>query len=171
MSEQIKSLQSALTHAIACTMEKMTFEEIEVVDFPINPETMRDGVWAVLEIHQPLAGEVVLELSKEYGAQLAREVCATAEDAEIKDEIVHDVVAEILNTLAGRFVDDLVSAQLKFELGLPITGNGRPQLLSKPAAAILVSVGGHYITATVSGKDFENFYKFNRSANESVGSG
>jgi CheY-specific phosphatase CheX len=161
MSEKSNTLQSSLAHAIARTMENMSFEEIEVVDVSVNPEVGRDAMWASLPILQPMAGEVVIELSRHYGIMLAKEVFGLEPDSEISDESVNDVIAEILNTMAGRFVDDLLASQFKFELGLPSTGRGRAQLHSKPAAAIVVNVGEHYMTATVIGPDFEKFTSIN----------
>ena len=157
MSEGEKCLQAALSHAIARTMENMTFDEIEVVDIPLNPEITRDGMWATLSILNPIKGEVVLELSRELGAQLAREVYGVAVGSAISDESVRDVIAEILNTLAGRFIDRLVASQFKFELGLPNTGNGRAHLNSRPVAAMVVSVGSHFLTTSVLGQDFESY--------------
>ncbi|MFQ5675748.1 MAG: chemotaxis protein CheX, partial [bacterium] len=78
-------------------------------------------------------------------------------DLEIEPSIeqMQDLVGEIINTVAGRFLDELVPSGKMFQLGLPEKGQGEPPHHSDEITSILLNVGDHYVNTTVVGKDFE----------------
>ena len=76
-------------------------------------------------------------------------------DEEPSLEEMQDLVAEILNTLAGRFLDELTPSGEKFQLGLPTKGQGELPQFDDEITSILFSVGEHYLNTIVVGKDFE----------------
>ena len=68
---------------------------------------------------------------------------------------MQDLVGEILNTLTGRFLDELTPSGETFQLGLPTKGKGELPQFDAEITSILLSVGKHYLKTIVVGKDFE----------------
>ena len=150
-------MQRSLGSAIDKTMEEMTFEEVEIEKVPKTPSAMlNDSLWAALPIKRPLAGKLVLDTSQVYARKLAEGVYGDPGE-EFSDDIVRDVLAEILNTVAGSFIKELVPQDQEFELGLPTTGLGKIPGPEIPVTSIRANVGGHYLTAVLTGKDFQEF--------------
>ncbi|MCZ6820073.1 MAG: chemotaxis protein CheX [Calditrichaeota bacterium] len=153
MSENQNRLETSLSSAVATTLENMTFEEIEVVDEPASAEISDDMIWAAVPILQPHEGELVVRVAPEYAKILAEEVFGSADEA-ISDAAVKDVIAEMANTIAGRFMNELVPSDEEFRLGLPNTGVGKFQEGSDQVTSILINVGEHPLVTSVIGNDF-----------------
>ena len=155
--ENQEFLQLSLGSAIAKTMEEMTFEEVEIDEAPQTTLAMRnDSLWAALPIKRPLVGELVLNTSQIYARKLAEDVYG-GPGKEFSENVVRDVLAEILNTVAGSFIKKVVPQDQQFELGLPTTGLGKIPEPASPVTSIRANVGGHYLTAVLTGKDFQEF--------------
>ena len=155
MIETMDNIQTKLTLAISQTMENMTFEDVEVVtNETVDPYLGNDKLWAVLPVVEPYSGELILEVPMACAKILAG-VAYGEIDAEPSLEEMQDLVAEILNTLAGRFLDQLTPSGEKFQLGLPTTGKGELPQFDDEITSILLSVGEHYLNAIVVGKDLE----------------
>ena len=155
--ENQEFLKISLGSAIAKTMEEMTFEEVEIDEVPKIPSAIQnDSLWAALPIKRPLAGKLVLDTSQIYARKLAEGIFG-GPGKEFSDDIVRDVLAEILNTVAGSFINELVPKDQEFELGLPTTGLGKIPEPEVPVTSIRANVGGFYLTAVLTGKDFQEF--------------
>jgi len=138
-------------------MENMTFEEVEIVTEPTQINfSADDKMWAILPLIRPHAGELVIEVPFDYGRTLAEEVCGIM-DEEISEAAIKDVLAEIANTIAGRFVDELLPADEEFELGLPNTGRGKVPQKEKKVTTVLLNVGGHALVTSIVGEAFQEF--------------
>lgn len=155
MIETMDNIQTKLAAAISQTMENITFEDVEVVtDETIDPYLGDDKLWAVLPVVEPYAGELVLEVSMACAKILLEEAYGEI-DAEPSLEGMQDLVGEILNTLTGRFLDELTPSGQTFQLGLPRKGRGELPKFDDEITSILLSVGEHYLNTTVVGKDLQ----------------
>lgn len=155
MIETMDNIQTNLAAAFSKTMENMIFEDVEVVtDETMDPYLGDDKLWAVLPVVEPYAGELVLEVPMACAKILAEEAYGEIE-GEASLAGMQDLVGEILNTLAGRFLDKLTPSGEKFQLGLPTKGQGELPQFDEEITSILFSVGEHYLKTIVVGKDFE----------------
>ena len=155
MIETMDNIQTKLASAFSKTIENMIFEDVEpVTDETIDPYLGNDKLWAVLSVVESYAGELVLEVSMGCAKILAEEAYGEI-DEEPSLEEMQDLVGEILNTLAGRFLDGLTPSGEKFQLGLPMKGQGELPEFDDVITSILFSVGEHYLNTIVVGKDFE----------------
>ena len=159
MSAQLTKIDSSLVSAISKTMESMTFEEVQVVSAPPGMDTvLKNKVWAVLPIISPIEGKISMELPFDYGRILTDEVCGGTEE-EPSEDAIKDVVGEILNTMAGRFLDDLLDSEKSFELGLPESGRADLPVSDDAVAVVHVEISGHVIRTKLVGEGFTVFSK------------
>lgn len=155
MIEKMDKIQTKLEASISKTMESMTFEDVQVVsDGTVDPYFGEDKLWAVLPVIKPYSGELVLEVPIACAEVLAEEAHGVL-DTEPSLEEMQDLVGEILNTLAGRFLSELTPSGETFQLGLPTTGKGELPQFDDEITSILLSVGEHYLNTIVVGKDLE----------------
>ena len=152
--KELDRIEAPLSSAVSTTMENMTFEEIEFTDTQ-DRVTIADEelIWSALPIVKPYAGELVVKVSKTYGRVLAEEVAGFI-DEDIPEAMVTDVLAEIANTIAGRFMEALIPEDQEFELGLPDTGNGDVGTVDGVAADIPLRIGEHSMIVSIRGDDF-----------------
>ena len=156
---ELNKLETVLAAAVSKTMENMTFEEIETPkNHNGNPFTGNNKYWAVLPLIKPYSGELVLEITTDYGKILAEEVYGNT-DVVISESSIKDVLAEIANTIAGRFIDGLTPQSQQFELGLPTTGRGQVPDMTNRIATILINVGEHPLVISIKGTDLKPFVK------------
>lgn len=152
-------LQTALSSAIVRTIESMTFEEVEILDDGSRDFTSANEiVWAKLPILKPLTGELVLLMSHNYCRSLINNVYGST-DNESNLNAENDILAEIANTIAGRFIDGLIPSDTEFLLGLPTTGKGNAPESAKKITTILLRMGDHPLVISIHGEDFKPFNK------------
>lgn len=155
MNDQIEHINRGLESAILKTIEEMTFEEVEIVsDNTKEIPDQGEKFWSALPLKKPYSGELILELPLKCARKMAEQLYPN--DAEnINDEAIHDLIKELLNTIAGRFLNEIVQLDQGFEVGLPKSGKGTPPKLGEEVTSILCDVEGHHLVMTVVGKDFE----------------
>jgi len=154
MNDPKISLRLALIHSVAEAMEVIAFVQVEplsedavicpsafdaqapgallgVESNPVHPSaagfpdaSQEHPYWAKLDLFAPVQGEIIIESSAAY----ARNVTMALFDADGEvesDEVICDSLAEILNTIAGRFMAKVTPPLMEYQIGLPQTGAGR----------------------------------------------
>ena len=151
-------LKTALLEAVSQALENMAFEEVDLVDeTSMSRVEVGGNLWAILPIVTPLSGEMILSLSPECARRITENIYGTLEDGQLEKGADLDAVAEILNTIAGRFVHALVPSNQSFDFGLPKTGKGAvPVIPPQVITSVSIDAGGHIVTAIVVGEDFRN---------------
>ncbi|MBC8203974.1 MAG: chemotaxis protein CheX [FCB group bacterium] len=154
MSEiQIKIRQS-LSDAVATTFEEMAFEMAVPMKGDENyDEFIIEKIHAVIHIISPVEGKMAVILSSEYAKSIAENIIAQNAD-EITPELVNDMLGEILNTIAGNYMKNLTHSSIKFELGLPHTGEGAPQLEADELESVTFRMNGEYMIVKIYGEGF-----------------
>jgi CheY-specific phosphatase CheX len=109
-------LQAGMFKAIAETLENMAFMEVERTEDALSPEEESMGV--SLLIHDPVQWELTLTMPKQMVLDIASAVYAMEEE-DLTEELEQDLLAEILNTVAGRFFSEILLPNETFALGLP----------------------------------------------------
>lgn len=118
-----KPLRQAMKDAISQTLENMLFlEATEHYDqnYAIPAEEL---TWANLALQAPIQGEIRLALPKGVLKALTGSVFLL-EEAKISQTHMDDILAEILNTIGGIFMTNLLADKQIFKIGLPEQGQG-----------------------------------------------
>jgi len=144
------AVKAAMIKAVAETMENMAFEQVEEAEPGTLTISGNDILWASLSVIKPSSAEVGIELSGDY-ARAATEALFGFSDEGPAENIVHDALAEMLNTIAGRFMAQLTPAQQEFELGLPQVGRGKKQLGKGDVATLEFNIGEHLLKVYLAG--------------------
>ena len=116
-----KPLYQAMITAVSQTLENMVFMEVmEHFDrsYEIPAEEL---VWTSLLIHDPVQGEIRLAMSKAMLRQLTGNVFALDDD-EITQAQMDDILNELLNTIVGLFMTNLLADDQEYKIGLPELG-------------------------------------------------
>lgn len=142
MNENSKLIEAAV-EAVTLTLENMVFEQPQLLETSIvapphpkkqeNRESQKSSqsydageeiglVWASIPILAPYYGKISVVLAETFARDLAQNLYS-GDDCKAHDLFL-DVLAEILNTLAGRFMIALLGGVSNFEIGFPSTGKG-----------------------------------------------
>jgi CheY-specific phosphatase CheX len=123
-----KPLYQAMQQAVSQTLENMAFMEVMEhfdPDYEIPAEQL---AWTSLLISDPVQGEVRLAMTKTLLTKLTASIFAL-ELEEISQAQMDDILHELLNTIAGLFMTNLLADNQTFQLGLPEAGEGElPEL-------------------------------------------
>ncbi|GEM_PF-3521141 len=125
-------------------------------------------LWTTIPIMKPYRGELVLIFTSGYAHALTEAIYGDLDDPDFSSPMVLDAVAEIINTIAGRFLDNLIPANEEFELGLPNTGEGEPPKTEKEIVALKFNLGGDILTAVICGREFESLENYKKKIKETI---
>ena len=118
-----KPLYQAMVNAVSTTLENMVFmEAMEHFDrtYEIPAE---ERVWTSLLINDPVQGEIRLAMPEQLLSKLTGNIFAL-DDEEITRPQMNDILNELLNTIAGLFMTNLLEDDQQYQLGLPELGQG-----------------------------------------------
>ncbi len=118
MAITAEQIDHSMTLAVVETLENLAFLEVYPAkeDSPELQET--DALTASLLIHDPLQGELRLLMPQ----ALASGICETVYNMSAEDlsaQMVNDTFAEIINIIAGRFMNEVLPGEQVYRLGLP----------------------------------------------------
>ncbi|MFA5701882.1 MAG: chemotaxis protein CheX, partial [Desulfuromonas sp.] len=120
MAELQKLLAEKLAEVIDETLENMAFISTEEVDTAQPPLLTEDMRAACLLTTAPIVMEIRLSMAEDLLRQIV-ETMYTIDAEDITQEQIVDLLAETLNTLAGRLMSELLPADQAFSLSLPET--------------------------------------------------
>ena len=109
-------LASLMAQAVSETIENLAF--LEVTPSPTGPEADESCLWVDMLVHDPVQGEFRLTLPAALLGQIGEALFGTPA-AEIPEASQLDLLAELLNTIAGRFLSEILPPETSFKLGLP----------------------------------------------------
>jgi len=103
--------------AVAGCLENMAFMEV----FPAEPDATEpeDPVWDSLLVLEPTQGEFRLAMSRALLEEIGANIYGF--DTEITAQQSADLLAELLNTIVGRFMSGILPME-PFKLGIPEKG-------------------------------------------------
>ncbi len=115
------NLVDIVVDATAETVENMAFLEVLQSDkiTPYDEHLVRLRVEIL--INSPFPGEIRLVIPISLAVLFAQNMY-NLEEKEISEKLMHDVLGEIVNIIAGRLMADIVPADQAFHLGLPQVG-------------------------------------------------
>ncbi|MEA3465480.1 MAG: chemotaxis protein CheX [Thermodesulfobacteriota bacterium] len=117
--EQLKKfLHKKITEVLEETLENMAFVGIEECSEIEASELKQEMMGVNLMITDPELLEMRLNTSKELLYQIA-ETMYTMDRDELEEQLINDLLAELLNTLAGRFMSAIIPTETNFSLSIP----------------------------------------------------
>lgn len=131
MNDSEKKVNHCIGQAITETLEGMAFIVVSPDSQPasVSDKDKKDWFWAQVEVIAPLQGKFTMAFSRAIAEEILCSLFPELETSRPRaDDKLADVMKEIVNIMAGRFLNQLVSEELSFSLGLPEFGNGWPQL-------------------------------------------
>ena len=116
-----KPLYQAMISATSKTMEDMLFIAVmEHLDrgyeIPLD-----ELVWTSLLINDPVQGEICLAMPKTLLTKFTCNIFAMDEE-EVTQPQMDDILNELLNTIAGLFMTNLLEDNQEYKIGLPELG-------------------------------------------------
>jgi hypothetical protein len=117
MTELPGNHAAAMVDAVVETFENLAFMEPEHLPGE-RPSFDETAIRYRLAITSPFAGWIRLIIEKDLAASIAGTVWSL-DPAEVEDQLCRDNIAEILNTIAGRFMKAAIPDDQLFALGLP----------------------------------------------------
>lgn len=125
MPDKETALYKAMFEAVCTTFENMAF--VEVIEQPeeANLQIPADAAWVSILIHDPVQGEVRLAMPQTLLTEMTANMFGI-EATEVSESQQKDIIAEILNTLVGLFMTNLLPDDQTYQLGLP--EHGKDQL-------------------------------------------
>ena len=116
-----KPLYQAMITAISQTLENMVFMEV-MEHFDRSYEIPADDLaWNSLLINDPVQGEIRLAMPKTFLKQLTGNIFSIDDD-EITQAQTDDILNELLNTIVGLFLTNLLEDDQEYKMGLPELG-------------------------------------------------
>ncbi|HIJ78004.1 MAG: response regulator [Desulfobulbaceae bacterium] len=118
--------QQIMQTAVSDTLENMAFMEA----FPGSPDPeqqkgQHDWLWATLLVLKPIHQEFRLEMPMTLLREIASTVYESNIDHTLNEQHIHDLLAELLNTIAGHFLRDTMPEKT-FKISTPQLGAGMP---------------------------------------------
>lgn len=153
MSISKEEIKEAYVKAMQETLENMAFEQALLLEEPIEADELEDEkIWAKLDMIDPVQGILYIKLCKDCAESLAENILGMPEDEEgFSETMITDTVAELINTIAGRFMRSIVPEDYEFQIGLPETGKGDLSLDKKEFLTLYFETAGRTFTAGIHG--------------------
>ncbi len=120
---QDNALYKAMLIAVCQTFENMAFVEVteQAEDFPL--QMPGETAWVSILINDPVQGEIRLSIPQNLLVEMTANMFGI-EREEVNENQKQDIIAELLNTLAGLFMTQLLPDDQTYKLGLPEHGEG-----------------------------------------------
>lgn len=113
-----KPLYQAMITAVSQTLENMAFMEVMEHSDSAYEIPAEDLVWNSLLVNDPIQGEIRLALPESLLRQLTANIFAIDDD-EITQPQMDDILNELLNTIVGLFMTNLLADDQEYKMGLP----------------------------------------------------
>ena len=109
-------LQQVLERAVSETIEKIAFEEPEILPDPV--EISGDVVGVSLRVVSPYLLMTMILMPRELADKLIHGIYRD-DEKEINEGLLYDTVGEFLNTIIGTMMGEVTHGERIFEMGLP----------------------------------------------------
>lgn len=108
----------AMINAVRQTLENMVF--MEVIEQRGTPSVIpADGLaWSSMLINEPVQGELRLAVPSELLKKITGNVFGVDEE-EVTSSQTDDILNELLNTIGGLFMTNLLPKEQQYKIGLP----------------------------------------------------
>lgn len=116
-----KPLYQSMINAVSKTLENMAFMEV-MEHSNRNYEIPADELACnSILINDPIQGEITLAMSKSLLLKLTCDLFSI-EEGEVEPAQMDDILNELLNTIVGLFMTNLLADNQEYKIGLPELG-------------------------------------------------
>ncbi|SKA89817.1 Chemotaxis phosphatase CheX [Paucidesulfovibrio gracilis DSM 16080] len=130
----VMDVKEAVHSAVSATMEEMFFLEPQASDF----------LWSKVRVLEPCTGSVTMAFPRTLLIQAAHGLFG--EQERIREQMLWDTLAEVVNTVAGRIMSNLLPPDSTFRLSVPESGTGWPAKDGEPI--LYMTDGGGFVVMT-----------------------
>ncbi|APG23696.1 MAG: hypothetical protein PHC98_03750 [Syntrophotalea acetylenica] len=145
-----RNFDELVRQSIAVTLENMAFMEVLPQTGDTAEETAENSMSARLLVLDPVQAELVLTVPVSLLGNVIDVVHAFPDD-EVVEQIQTDMLGELLNTVAGRLLNDFLPGDQTYRLGLPEVCRERPVLCDGPRKTWKYDVEGDPLSLTIIG--------------------
>lgn len=151
MNDKKNRFPDIIASAVEETFEEMAFLEVCQVKIPSDePPDEGSLLRASLLVHDPFPGEICFVAPRTLLTGMAGTLFC-AEDTAISDETLLDLQAELLNTIAGKVMNQITPEDTTFKLGLPETEAKSLMGSDGQSVGCLFDVDGEMFSVAASG--------------------
>ncbi len=118
MSFNIDTVGEGLTDAVTEAFENMAFVEVESCEDVESLPSGIDAYCVTVDTLEPFKSKVAIIVDREASEELVLDMYG-GDIEEVNEEIMSDALAEIGNTVVGRFLSHVVDEGEEFSLGFP----------------------------------------------------
>lgn len=129
--ETNEKMDSLLLKVVSDTIENMAFMEVELASDKNKIHDDKTPLWFSLLVNEPVQGEFILSMPESVNKKIFENIYGPSEKGPDRNHMM-DILAEILNTLVGRFMGAIVEKEELLKLGLPESGKGTYHEMDSP---------------------------------------
>ncbi|MCF6178732.1 MAG: chemotaxis protein CheX [Geopsychrobacter sp.] len=156
MPHQETATYKAMLDATRQTFENMAFVEVTEQSEELAFESPTHATWVSILIHDPLQGEVRIALPSALLTNMTADMFGI-EIEEVSESQHQDIIAEMLNTLAGLFMTNLIPEDQTYQLGLPEHGEGPVPENEENAIVWNLQIEGEPLLIVANGNGFSAY--------------
>lgn len=147
-------LTSAMTGAVSICLENMAFMSVDLLPADDDRPAAARCSSATLLVHDPVPDEIRLEMPAEVLSEIACSIYSVSAD-ELSAQQRLDILAEMLNTIVGLFLTDLLPSDQDFRIGLPEVEEDAGTIIEPPQDSWKFKTDYGVFTITHTGKGWD----------------
>jgi len=144
-------LQKALEKAVNETIEKIAFEEPEILSEPV--EISGEVVGVSLRVVSPYLLMAMILMPRELADKLIHGIYRD-DEKEITEDLLYDTVGEFLNTIIGTMMGEVTHGERIFEMGLPERVEKDKELQLENSHVSCFQIDGQIFSVAIEGDVF-----------------
>lgn len=148
-----QNFDELVRQAIAVTLESMAFMEVLPKTDETGSETVGGSMSARLLVLDPIQAEMVLTMPIQLLRNIIDVVHAFPEE-DVAEQIQADMLGELLNTVAGRLLNDFIPGNQSYRLGLPEVSEDESVFFDGPSKIWQYDIEGELLTFAIVGSGF-----------------
>jgi len=114
-------LREKLYESVVEAMEPIGFMEVEYSEDEVPYNMGVERIRVDILVEAPFPGEIRLIIPRDLGMEVTGNL-HSFDSKEVTTKQLSDLLAEVLNVIAGRFMSKIVSPAIPFKIGLPSLG-------------------------------------------------
>lgn len=144
-------IKQALEKAVSETIEKIAFEEPEILSEPVDISGEVVGV--SLRVVSPYLLMSMILMPMELANKLIKGIYRD-DETEITEDLLYDTVGEFLNTIIGTMMGEVTHGERIFEMGLPERIKETNKFQSANSYVSCFQIDGHIFSVAIEGDVF-----------------
>ena len=116
-------INSTMINVISNVLENMAFMEAIESSELRKPKNIPDLMCCSILVNDPVFGEFKLFMSKDLLIKITEAIYGFLDEELSEQVFLNDTLAEILNTIVGKFFKEVLPPEQPFSLGLPEIGS------------------------------------------------